>query len=248
MKKAFLVVALLAAVAGAWARGQSKNKTAPKKSPANRTADSGSFGIFLDGKRIGTETFRIEEGSEVSVATSEIKVDDGTTKADQRSEMRVGGDGNLRYYRWQSILPTKEETVVEPKEDLLVEHITPADQKKLDLPHILPVSTSILDDNFFSHREILAWRYMATSCKLEQGYPRSCWKSVFGILVPRQHLAANATVELVGRNVIKIKGVEQELNELKVDTGGGLWLIWIDDHLKVQKMAVPTDKVEIIRD
>jgi hypothetical protein len=247
VKKAFLMVALLAVMASTGAKGQSKTKAAPQKAAPGHTADSGSFGIFLDGKRIGTETFRIEEGTDVNIATSEIKVNDGTTKAEQSAEMRVGGDGGLRYYRWRSTLPAKEETVVEAKDDLLMEHITPADQKKLDLPHILPTSTTILDDNFFSHREILAWRYMATSCKVEQG-ARSCWRSVYGVLVPHQHLAVNATVELVGRNVTKIKGIEQELNQLKVDTGGGLWLIWIDDKMKVQKMAIPTDKVEIVRD
>ncbi|MBZ5521692.1 MAG: hypothetical protein LAP21_05475 [Acidobacteriia bacterium] len=247
MKKAVLVMTLLAITAGTWAKGQGKDKTAPKKVSSNRTADSGSFGIFMNGKRVGTETFRIEEGTEVSVATSDIKVDDGTTKAEQSSEMRVAPDGNLRYYRWRSTVPTQEETVVEPKDDLLMEHITPADQKKMDLPHILPASTSILDDNFFSHREILAWRYLATSCITQEGR-RSCSRALFGILVPRQHIAVNASVELVGRNVINIKGVEQELNELKVDTGGDLWLIWIDDKLKVQKMAIPAEKVEIVRD
>lgn len=251
MKKTLLVVALLAVTAGTWAKSQGREKDKPsKKTPpvAKHTADSGSFGIFVNGKRIGTETFRIEEGPDISVATSEIKVDDGTGKAEQNSEMRVDHNGNLRLYRWRSTLPTREETVVEPNEDLLMEHITPADQKKIDLPHILPLSTSILDDNFFSHREILAWRYLATSCNTEEGRPHSCWRGMFGVLVPRQHIAVNASVELVGRSVIKIKGVETELNELKVDTGGGLWLIWIDDKMKVQKMAIPADRVEIIRD
>lgn len=249
MKKIILVIVLLAVTAGTWAKSQGKEKPSKKTPPAAKhIADSGSFGIFVNGKRIGTETFRIEEGPDLSTATSEIKVDDGTAKAEQNSEMRVGRDGNLRLYRWRSTFPTREETVVEPNEDLLMEHITPADQKKMDLPHILPLSTSILDDNFFSHREILAWRYLATSCSSEEGRPRSCWRGTFGVLVPRQHIAVNASVELVGRSFIKIKGVETELNELKVDTGGGLWLIWIDDKMKVQKMSIPSDRVEIVRD
>jgi hypothetical protein len=249
VKKGFILVALLAVVACAWAQGKEKDKGTSRKPAAtgSKVADAGSFGIFVRGKRVGTETFRIEEGPEVSVATSEIKVDDSSGKAEQTSEMRVARDGDLRLYRWRSTVPTKEETVVEPKDDLLMEHIIPADQKKIDLPHILPLSTSILDDNFFSHREILAWRYLATSC-IDQGGRRACSRGVFGILVPRQHMAGNATVELVGRNVIKVKGVERELNELKVDSGGGLWLIWIDDNLKVIKMAVPSDGVEIVRD
>lgn len=248
VRRGIVVIALLALIAGAWGTGQGKDKDKVRKTGANKIADAGSFGIFVNGKRVGTETFRIEQGATVSVATSEIKVDDGSGQAEQSAEMRIAPDGNLVLYRWRSTLPTHEENLVEPKDDLLIERITPADQKKMDLPHVLPLTTSILDDNFFSHREILAWRYFATSCLVDkQGY-RSCQRGVFGILVPRQHLAANANVELVGRNAIKIKGVEKELNELKIDTGGDLWLVWMDDQFKVQKMAIPAGKVEVVRD
>jgi len=246
LKNRLIIIALLitAAVAGA----QDKTKGNTRKPPVNRVADSGSFGIFIQGRRVGTETFRIEEGADVSAATSSVKVDDGTTKAEQTSEMRVDHFGNLKYYRWRSTVPTKEETVVEPSEDLLVEHIIPADLKKMDLPHILPLATSILDDNFFSHREILAWRYLATNCPPDKDGRFSCTPGDFSILVPRQHLAGNARVELVGRNAIKVKGVEKEMDELKVDTGGALWLIWIGEDFKVMKISIPSNGVEVVRD
>jgi len=48
---------------------------------------------------------------------------------------------------------------VEPKDQLLVRAHYPADQKKIDVPHMLPLSTVILDDNFFSQREVLLWWY-----------------------------------------------------------------------------------------
>lgn len=246
MKNGLIIIALLVLAAGAGA--QDKDKGNNRKSSGSKIADSGSFGIFIQGKRVGTETFRIEEGSDVSAATSSVKVDDGTTKAEQTSEMRLDHSGNLKYYRWRSTMPTKEETVVEPNEDLLVEHIIPADLKKMDLPHILPLSTSILDDNFFSHREILAWRFIATNCPPDKDGRRSCTPGDFSILVPRQHLAGNARVELVGRNAIKVKGVEKEMDELKVDTGGALWLIWIGEDLKVMKISIPSNGVEVVRD
>ena len=252
VRRGIVVVALLALLAGAWGTSEgktkAKDKSASKKGAASKIADAGSFGIFVNGKRVGTETFRIEQGATVSVATSEIKVDDGSGKAEQSSEMRIAPDGNLVLYRWRSIIPTQEENLVEPKDDLLVERISPADQKKMEVPHVLPLTTSILDDNFFSHREILAWRYFATSCLVDKRGFRSCQRAVFGILVPRQHFAANANVELVGRNTIRIKGVEKELNELKIDTGGDLWLVWMDDQFKVQKIAIPASKVEVLRD
>jgi hypothetical protein len=255
VKKVLFIIALVAIVAGAWAQGKEKkdkdkDKGGSKKPGATRIADAGSFGIFVNGKRIGTETFRIEDGADSSVATSEIKVEDNNGKADQTSEMRIGHDGNLRLYHWRSTSPTKEETVVEPNDELLIEHVTPADQKKVDVPHILPLTTSILDDNFFSHREILAWRYLRSSCIYQEGR-RACSPGVFGILVPRQHLAANAKVVLVGRNAIQVKGVERELNEFTVDTGGSLWLMWMTDEdggYKVMKISIPSDGVEVIRD
>ena len=48
-----------------------------KKGGASQVWDSGSFGIFQDGKRIGTEKFNIESHGDFSVATSEIRVEDG---------------------------------------------------------------------------------------------------------------------------------------------------------------------------
>jgi hypothetical protein len=248
--KTACVAALLTALAitaGAWVKSQDKNKTALPKAAASRVVDSGSFGIFMEGKRVGTETFHIEEGPGVSVATSDVKIDDGANKLEQHAEMRVASNGALRFYRWWSTLPSREEVIVEAKDDFLLEHITSADQKKMDISHILPTSTSILDDYVFSHREILAWRYLATSCVIKDGN-RACSRGIFGVLVPRQHTAVNASVELVERNVTKIKGVDQELNQMKVDTGGELWLIWMDDQFKVQKMAIPTQKVEVERD
>ncbi|HYL93934.1 MAG TPA: hypothetical protein VEW69_12355 [Alphaproteobacteria bacterium] len=243
-----ILLVLLAITRDVWATSQSKDTPAPQNPPSMHVADSGSFGIFLDGKRIGRETFRIEDGPDESLSTSEIKVDDGATKVEQSSEMRMSHQGALRSYHWRSSVPTKEEDVIEPKDGLLLEHVVFADQKKKDIPHILPISTVILDDYVFSQREILVWRYLASSCVVQKGQGRACSRGTFGILVPRQHVGVSAMVEMTGRSATKIKGADQELNELKIDMGGEVWLIWIDDQFKVQKMALPAQKVEIVRD
>ena len=212
--------------------------------------DSGSFGIYVRGKRVGTETFRIEQRPDFSIATSEIKVDDGITKAAQNSEMQIAPDGTLKLYKWRSTVPTHEESTVEPSDQLLTEHIMPADQKKTTVPHIMPLSTVILDDYFFSHRELLVWRYLATGCIPRDGH-LACDRVPFGALVPRQHLAIRVIVESVGRDKTMVKGKEEELNELKIDSGGDVWLVWTEDlekQYKVVKMAIPSSGVEIVRD
>jgi hypothetical protein len=239
-----LLLALLMA-APVLAKDQGKEK----KTPANRVVDSGSFGIFMDGKRVGTETFKIEQRPGVSVATAELKVDDGKTRADQTSEMQVTPEGNLRLYTWHSTYPEKEESVVEPKDQLLIEHLTPADQKKQDVPHILPLSTVILDDNFFSHRQMLVWRYFAQGCDVQDShYMCPTTPTHFSILVPHQHVAGNVEMQLLGRGTTTFKGTEQEFNKFKLTADGVQWILWVDDQYKLVKITVLGNNVEIVRD
>ena len=242
MKKIIFALIFLLLASVAWSVGDKDKKVSPSK-----VIDSGTFSIFLNGKRIATEKFNIEQGADVGTITSEIKVDDGNSKAEQSAEMQVATNGDLRVYKWHSTLPEKEESIIEPKEQFLVEHLTAADQKKRDVPYILPLSTIILDDNFFSHRELLIWRYLASSC-IPKDNQLSCGPTNFGILVPHQHLAANTKVELIGREKIAIKNTERELNKIKLDADGVQWFIWVDDNYKVLKMAIPANNVEVWRD
>lgn len=227
--------------------GSDKDKPKDKKTAPAQTVDSGSFGIFLNGKRVGTEKFSIEQDADLGIISAELRVDDGSTKAEQHSEMRVAPDGKLKIYKWQSMVPDHEESVVEAKDDFLVEHLTAADQKKQDVPYILPLTTVILDDNFFSHREVLLWRYLQTGCELKNGN-RDCGPSHFGALVPQQHIAINTTVELLGRDKTTINGVEKELNKFKLDADGVPWFLWMEDNYKVLKMTIPSGNIEVVRD
>lgn len=236
-----------------------KDKPAPKLEP--RVVDSGSFGIYQDGKRVGTEKFKIEQKGDYSVATAEIKVDDGKTQAEQSAEMQVNPNGDLRSYTWKSTLPQHEEASVEANDQLLIEHLVPADQKKVDVPHILPVSTVILDDNFFSQREVLMWRYLATAC-VRKNNQLSCGPGTYGVLVPQQHAAFNATVELKGMDKISVKGAMRDLNKIVLKTADPQrlivmnstkeaqpeWVMWVDDDYKLIKISVPGSTIEIIRD
>jgi hypothetical protein len=240
-----------------------KDKAAEKLE--SKTVDSGSFGLYIGGKRIGTESFKIEQHSDYSVASAQLKVDDGNVQAAQSAEMRVGPNGDLKSYSWHATLPRVEEASVEPRDQLLVEHIVPADQKKMDVPHILPLSTVILDNNFFSQREVLLWRYLATACvwKQKDGQGLLCGPGNFAILVPQQHLSASAIVEVIGVDKVMVKGTERQLNKIALRIGdpkqlvlmngqseaeSGQWLLWADDNYKIIKITVSGSNFEVVRD
>ena len=56
-----------------------------ERKPANdKVWDSGSFGIYLNGKRVGTEKFEIQQKSGSSFTVSEFNLQTGTFKADQK--------------------------------------------------------------------------------------------------------------------------------------------------------------------
>lgn len=261
MKSVILSTVVCGLLAGSLHAGD-KDKTPEKLQ--QKVVDSGSFGLYIGEKRIGTETFKIEQRPDFSVATAQLKVDDGNVQATQTAEMRVAANGDLKSYTWRATSPHLEEANVEPQDQLLVEHISPADQKKVDYPHMLPLSTAILDNNFFSQREVLLWRYLATSCVWKRGEGRGmCGPGSYGVLVPQQHQAASASIEFVGVDKVMVKGAERQLNKIILRVGdpkqlvimngqsdgdSGQWVLWVDDDYKIVKITVSGSNFEVVRD
>src|SRR4051812_33615391 len=101
MKKLVLLLGLAALLVAPLKQAQSK----AQKKADEKVVDSGSFGIFKDGHRVATETFRIQQGPEISVTTSEIKTDDGGAQMHQSSELEIGSNGDLHKYEWHGLKP-----------------------------------------------------------------------------------------------------------------------------------------------
>ncbi len=223
---------------------------AHKQESGGKTVDSGTFGIFINGKRVGSETFRIEQGKEKSVATAELKVEGSDQRATQTTQLELAANGDLLRYEWQSVSPEKSQVVVEPNNEFLVEHVMPGGKDKpMDIPFLVPHSTMVLDDNSFMQREILLWRYLAAACPTpsEKGCPMP--KTDFGVLVPRQHMSMRVTLEYKGKEKVQIRGHEMELDhfDLRYEDGTS-WALFIDQNYKLLRIVIDADKAEIVRD
>ncbi|MGE5206480.1 MAG: hypothetical protein ACM3PW_12760, partial [Chlamydiota bacterium] len=135
-------------------------------SNGNKVVDSGSFGVFREGKRVATETFKIEQVPGGSTATFQLKMDDGSKEPAQTAEMELTSSGALKRYEWHQMIPEKAEALVTPNDPFLMERLVSAPgAKPVQQPFLAPPTTIILDNNFFAQRELLAWRYMAGGCK-----------------------------------------------------------------------------------
>jgi hypothetical protein len=224
-------------------------KDKPKEEAAT-AVDSGSFGVFTGGQRVATETFTIKQGSQGSTVSSEFKSAQGEQNAQQSSVLHLTPSGDLLSYDWKELSPGKTVASVSPDSSFLVERFSDSPSgKQQEQNFLLPPSTAILDDYAFVQREVLAWRYLATACKHEQG-PVQCpmkQKVQFGTLNPHERSSMSVSIEFAGRDKVNVHATPRELSRfiLKAETGD--WAFWLDDQFKLVRLANDSG-TEVVRD
>jgi hypothetical protein len=243
------IAALLVCAVAALAASSSdkKEKPAPPKA-----VDSGSFGVFINHQRVVTETFSVQQSGDTSVIKSELKETAGSSPADQKSSLEITATGALVRYEWSQTSPVAGTLVVMPSNEFLIEKITTAaSSKQAEQSFLLPNTSPILDNNFFVHREVLAWRFLSSDCKPDNGHLK-CEKngSQFGVLVPQDRFSMSVRMELVGSEKITIRGQERDLLRINLTGEGFAWALWVDDHdqFKLMRVAIPADDTEVVRD
>ena len=222
------------------------------KEQPGQTIDSGSFGIFVNGQRVATENFSIQQTATGSTISSKLQ-DEGTNdKASQTSTMQLSATGDLVRYEWHELTPDKTDLELLPNDQFLIERVTlKPGEKPLEQPFLLPSSTIVLDNNFFVHRELLAWRYLAQNCKPEAGVMKCVSGPIsFGVVVPQDRNSMRVTLQPVGHDKLQVGGSERELPRFELKFEDASWSLWLDaqDHFKIMKIAIEREKTEIVRD
>ena len=220
------------------------------KPPVLQTIDSGSFGVYIKGQRVATESFKIEQQSGASMIKSQFKATAGSDSPTQKSELDMTTNGELLRYEWSQ--DSGASLSVSPSNDFLMEKMTATGAgKPAEQPFLLPSTTAILDNNFFVHREVLAWRYLGAACRPEGGSLK-CQQGAaqFGALVPQEHTSISVRMELVGKEKVNVRGAERELLRLNLTGEDFQWNLWVDDRdqFKLIQVAIPADNTEVVRD
>jgi hypothetical protein len=240
-----LVLACLLAASATGHAGEKKEK--PK---ASSEVDSGSFGVFVRGQRVLTENFIIEQKNGISIIKAELKESAGKDPAIQKSDLEITASGELVRYEWSQ--PSGSSLTILPNSEFLIEKISAsASAKPAEQPFLMPNTTMILDNNFFVHRQVLVWRYLAADCKADGGNLK-CQQgpAEFGVVVPQDHTSVRVRMELVGKEKVTLHGAERELLRLNLSGEGFQWTLWVDDQnqFKLMRVAIPADNTEVVRD
>lgn len=218
------------------------------KEPSAKVVDSGKFGIFVNGTRVGTETFQIEQTATGSATHCDLQVEQAGTRIEQKSDMTLAANGDLLRYEWKELSPGKASNVVVPENNFLIERLYNGEKTKpFERPFMLPPSTVILDDFFFTHRELLAWRFVFGSCKQNEAQC-NLPKTKFGGLVPHTGTPVVANIEFIGIEKILLKGAQVDLRHFELEVDGVKWSLWMDDSYKVQRLTIPENNTEVVRD
>jgi len=240
---------ILASSLAAFLAANAADKKDKTKPPALQTVDSGSFGVFIKGQRVATETFKIEQQSGASMIKSQLKETAGPDSS-QKSELDMSLNGELLRYEWSQA--SGGSLSVFPSNDFLMERMTTSGTgKPAEQPFLMPSTTAILDNNFFVHREVLAWRYLGAACRPEGGSLK-CQQGAaqFGALVPQDHTSISVRMELVGKEKITVRGAQRELLRLNLTGESFDWALWVDDRdqFKLIQVTIPADSTEVVRD
>ena len=220
-----------------------------KEKDAAQAVDSGAFTILVKGQPVATESFSVQQRSSGSTIKSEIKDSAGTA---QNSELQLTGTGELVRYEWHEVSPGKSQLVLVPNDQFLKETTTNnPGEKPAEAPFLLPASTAVLDNNFFIHREVLAWRYLAANCKpLADKMQCATTPADFGAIVPQDHSSMRVGLELKGKETVPVHGTQRELMRLNLKSDTGDWTMWLDDadHFKLVRILIAADSTEVVRD
>lgn len=216
-----------------------------------KNVDAGSFGVFMGGRRVATETFSIRQDSTGSLIKSEFKTENTPENADQTSELQLTSNGDLKKYEWKELSPGQSQATVVPSDNFIIERSSDSQQRKpAEEPFMLGPSVNVLDDYFFVQREVLLWKYLATACKQESGQIKCPEKqrTQMGTFNPHAHTSMQVSVEFTGRSKVSVHGAERDLNLFSLKSDAGEWSLWLDDQFKLIRIVVAGDNTEVVRD
>ena len=244
IRRTFIAITLFVIVsltATAFASGKPAGKD-------STIVDQGAFGIFQNGQLVATEKFTIRQFPNSSTTSSDLHVENGQSdNLDQSGELTLLPNGTLSRYEWKQLAPPHNSAIVEPSEDFLTMHIV-ANGKASEQPFFLTPSAFVLDDYFFATREVLLWRYLATSCKPRpNGDGCDLTRTRFPILIPRRRTSAEVYVEFKGYDDTPLNGRPQHLRHFVLQTDGPEWHLWLDPNQKLLRISIPDTSTEVLR-
>jgi hypothetical protein len=232
---------------GIWNRAgvYSVRSTLAQELPPTRRSvqvdDHGVFEIFLAGRPIGSETFKIRSSPANVEAEAEIRlqVEQHGKRLVVQSSTHLTLDPQLCpiTYSWnqkgQSSSGLQVDFSARPARVRYLTVSGATDDREFEFPP----DVMVLDDNVLHHYELIAIR----SQELGGG------KQTMHVFVPQEALPSTLTVEDLGNAANPPGGAAANLRHLLITTDVTHIDLWIDAQQHIERLSVPQVQLEAVR-
>ena len=233
LKSKAATVLFLAALAMGWLLSPSARAAGDSAPP-----DSGVLLILSQGRKVGTERFKIAPSASGLEATGELDVEmSGSTKASETSTLKL--DQKLRplsYVRQQK-LPKKGSITVDfgSPETTVTTSVGAANDERIF--YLAADHLAVLDTNFFHHYALLLRQYD----NIKNG------SQLFNVFVPQEATPATISLEFVGVESVTVGKAARKLNHFAAQTDELKIDLWAGPDGELYRMSIPQANLEILR-
>ena len=223
---------LLAALATGW------HSTSVRAAGDSAPSDSGVLVILSQGRKVGTERFKIAPSASGLEATGELDVEmPGSTRASETCTLKLDAKLHPVSYVRQQRSPKKGSLNVDfgSPATTLTTNIGGEDEEQdffLSAEHL-----AVLDTNFFHHYELLLRQYDI----IKNG------SQVFNVFVPQEATPATISVEFVAVDNLTVGKTARKLNHFAAQTDEAKIDLWAGPDGEIYRMSIPQANLEILR-
>ena len=226
---------------GLWLLAGLLSAAASNAGTKNERREEGVYKILVAGREIGSEKYALSIGEESATSTSVLDFRNPAGPPQRlHFETRLEMDRQFRprTYRLKTDIDGTKGFMVgtlSPHEAMFEYGGTRAPQKS---GLLVGEDYTLLDTNIFHHFIFLGRRFDFDSGEKTQR---------FEVVVPQESESGALKISDLGPETLVVGGKKQEAHHLKVDSGAKLIELWVDRERRLQKIAVPAIKLEVLR-
>jgi hypothetical protein len=226
-------VFFLAAIAMGW-----PDSTAARAAGDSAPPDSGVLVILSQGRKVGTERFKIASSASGVEATGELDVEmPGSPKTSETSTLKL--DPKLRplSYVRQQRSPKKGSVNVDfgSPETTVTTSVEGANDERIF--YLAADRLAVLDTNFFHHYALLVRQYDS----IKNG------SQLFNVFVPQEATPATISLEFVAVESVTVGKTARKLNHFAAQTDETKIDLWAGPDGEIYRMSIPQANLEILR-
>ncbi len=199
------------------------------------TLDEGAFVIDVNGRQIGTETFRIRRSGQgdaaVVIAQATLKLNSGDIESVTTLLQALGRDMTLTGY--QVRVSTDEVTRLTQAGQRL-EAVTTSSTGQREREYRGGPQAVVLEEHMAHHYFFL-------------GHRAGPAPSSLSVIVPRSGEQARGTLVQGGVEQVQVAGTQVSAQRLTLDVGGTVHVIWVDQQNRVLRVEIAATNYIAVR-